>query len=302
MVVVCGVSKYLSTPPNKLPFPLEVEIADSKVVVVSNVYRVLEIEIDDNIFRIDLVPIILRVFDIVIGMEWLDKYNATILCIQKLIQAVNPQGCEIIIYSDKRNSDFKLCSIMKARKYLSHGCYAFIAHVIDTSFEKKSANDVMVVNEFLDVFPKDLFIQDFSKIASSLTKLTKKNNPFMWDEENEKDFVTLRKRLCEAPILVLPEGTKDMIIYSDASYSGLGCVLMQRGKIIAYASIQLKRHEEYYPTHDLEFAAVVFALKIWRHYLHGVMFIIYTDHRSLQYFYNTLNMDRSGIWVWDGTS
>ncbi|GJV51946.1 putative reverse transcriptase domain-containing protein [Tanacetum coccineum] len=128
------------------------------------------------------------------------------------------------------------------------------------------------------------FIQDFSKIASSLTKLTKKNSPFEWGEEQEEAFVTLRRKLCETPILVLPDGTEDMIVYCDASYVGLGCVLMQRGKVIAYASRQLKKHEENYPTYDLEFAAVVFALKIWRHYLYGVKFIIYTDHRSLQYF------------------
>ncbi|GJY79862.1 putative nucleotidyltransferase, ribonuclease H [Tanacetum coccineum] len=128
------------------------------------------------------------------------------------------------------------------------------------------------------------FIQDFSKIVSSLTKLTKKNTPFIWGEEQEKSFVTLRKKLREALILVLSEGTKDIVVYSDASYSGLGCVLMQQGKVITNALRQLKMHEENYPTYFLEFAAVVFALKIWRHYLYGVKFIIYNDHRSLQYF------------------
>ncbi|GJS89604.1 putative reverse transcriptase domain-containing protein [Tanacetum coccineum] len=106
----------------------------------------------------------------------------------------------------------------------------------------------------------------------------------MWGKEQEEAFDTLRKKLCETLILVLPEGTKDMVVYCDASYFGLGCVLMQRGRVIAYASRKLKKHEENYPTHDPEFAAVVFALKIWRHYLYGVKFIIYTDHRSLQYF------------------
>ncbi|GJS75059.1 putative reverse transcriptase domain-containing protein, partial [Tanacetum coccineum] len=148
--------KNLSTLPNKLLFPLEVEIADSKVVVVSNVYRDVEIEIDDSTFRINLIPSMLGVFDIVIGMDWLDKYNAIILCSQKLVQVVNPQGREIIIYGDKRKGDFKLCYVMKARKYLSYGCCAFIAHVIDTTFEKKSVKDVLVINEFLDVFPEDL--------------------------------------------------------------------------------------------------------------------------------------------------
>ncbi|GJW14122.1 putative reverse transcriptase domain-containing protein [Tanacetum coccineum] len=95
-------SKNLSTPSNKLHFPLEVEIADDKVVIVSNVYREVEIEIDDSIFRIDLIPIMLGVFNIVFAMEWLDKYNANILCSQKLVRVINPQGREIIIYGDRR--------------------------------------------------------------------------------------------------------------------------------------------------------------------------------------------------------
>ncbi|GJU07345.1 putative reverse transcriptase domain-containing protein [Tanacetum coccineum] len=290
-------SKNLSTPPNKLHFPLEVEIVGNKVVIVFDVYREVEIEIDDSIFRIDLTPIMLRVFDIVICMDWLDKYNTNILCSQKLVRVVNPQGRKIIIYGDKRKGDFKLCSVMKARRYLSRGCYAYIAYVIDTSFEKKSMENVPIVNEFPNVFPKDL--PDFSKIASSLTKLTRKNTPFVWGEEQEEAFVTLRKKLCEAPILVLLEGTKDIVVYSDASYSGLGCVLMQHGKVISYASRKLKKHKENYPTHDLEFVAVVFALKFQRHYLYGVKFIIYTDHKSLQYFLEKKdpNMRQSKIYV-----
>ncbi|GKF05605.1 putative reverse transcriptase domain-containing protein [Tanacetum coccineum] len=98
----------------------------------------------------------LGVFDIMIGMDWLDNYDANILCSQKLVRVVNPQGQEIIIYGDRRKVDFKLCLVMKARKYFSHGFQAFMAHVIDTRFEKKSAKDVSIVNEFLEVFPKDL--------------------------------------------------------------------------------------------------------------------------------------------------
>nr|GEV33266.1 putative reverse transcriptase domain-containing protein [Tanacetum cinerariifolium] len=270
-----------------------------RMLLVSKVYRDVEIKIDDSVFKIDLIPIVLGAFDIVIGMDWLDRYNANILCSQKLVRVVNPQGQEIIIYGDKRKGEFKLCSMMKARKYMSRGCQALMAHVVDTNVEKKSAKDVPVVNEFSMFFGRFAgcstreaslagyyrrFIQDFSKIASSLNKLTKKNTPFVWGEEQEEAFVTLRRRLCETPILVLPQGTEDMVVYSDASYSDLGCVLMQRSKVIAYASRQLKKHEENYPTYDLEFSAVVFALKIWRHYLYGVKFKIYTDHRSLQYF------------------
>ena len=142
------------------------------------------------------------------------------------------------------------------------------------------------------------FIQDFSKIASSLTKLTKKDTKFVWDSDQENAFTELKKRLTHAPILALPDGTDDLVVYSDASYKGLGCVLMQRGKVIAYASRQLKPHERNYPTHDLELAAVVFALKLWRHYLYGVPCTIYTDHKSLKYFFEQkdLNM-RQRRWL-----
>ena len=92
--------------------------------------------------------------------------------------------------------------------------------------------------------------------------------------------------LCEAPILSLPEGTEDFVVYCNALRQGLGCVLMQREKIIAYASRQVKNHENNYTTHDLELEAVAFSLKIWRHYLYGTKCTIYTDHKSLQHILN----------------
>ncbi|KAJ9545069.1 hypothetical protein OSB04_024776 [Centaurea solstitialis] len=139
---------------------------------------------------------------------------------------------------------------------------------------------------------------DFSKIAVPLTRLTRKNVKFVWGEEQQKAFELLRGKLCEAPVLTLPEGVDDMTVYCDASYHGLGCVLMQRGKVIAYASRQLKTHEVNYPTHDLELAAVVFALKLWRHYLYGVKCTIYTDHKSLRYFLDQQNLNmRQRRWL-----
>ncbi|KAJ9565973.1 hypothetical protein OSB04_001939 [Centaurea solstitialis] len=142
------------------------------------------------------------------------------------------------------------------------------------------------------------FIQDFSRIAVPLTKLTKKSEKYVWGPDQQQAFETLRQRLCEAPVLTLPEGMEDMTVYCDASHLGLGCVLMQRGRVIAYASRQLKPHEANYPTHDLELAAVVFALKIWRHYLYGVKCTIYTDHRSLRYFLDQPNLNmRQRRWL-----
>ncbi|GJW02311.1 putative reverse transcriptase domain-containing protein [Tanacetum coccineum] len=111
------------------------------------------------------------------------------------------------------------------------------------------------------------FIEGFSKIAKPMTKLTQKKVKFEWGDKQEAAFQLLKQKLCSAPILALPEGSEDFIAYCDASKKGLGAVLMQREKVIAYASRQLKIHEKNYTTHDLELGAVVFALKIWRHYL-----------------------------------
>ncbi|GJT47275.1 putative reverse transcriptase domain-containing protein [Tanacetum coccineum] len=102
-------------------------------------------------------------------------------------------------------------------------------------------------------------------------------------KNQESAFQLLKQKFCEAPILALPEGNDDFVVYCDASHQGLGAVLMQREKVIAYASRHLKPHEENYTTHDLKLRAVVFALKIWRHYLYGTKCTVYTDHKSLQH-------------------
>ncbi|GJQ93394.1 putative reverse transcriptase domain-containing protein [Tanacetum coccineum] len=127
------------------------------------------------------------------------------------------------------------------------------------------------------------FIEGFSKIAKSMTKLTQKGIKFDWGEKEENAFQLIKQKLCSAPILALPEGSEDFVVYCDASHKGLGAVLMQREKVIAYASRQLKVHEKNYTTHDLELGSVVFALKIWRHYLYGTKCTVFTDHKSLQH-------------------
>ncbi|GKD94593.1 putative reverse transcriptase domain-containing protein [Tanacetum coccineum] len=142
------------------------------------------------------------------------------------------------------------------------------------------------------------FIENFSKIAKSLTILTQKCKTFDWGEEQERAFQTLRDKLCNALVLAVLDELEDFVVYCDASGLGLGCVLMQRGKVIAYASRQLKIHEKNYTTHDLELGVVVFALKIWRHYLYGTKSVIYTDHKSLQHIFSQkeLNM-RQRRWI-----
>ena len=142
------------------------------------------------------------------------------------------------------------------------------------------------------------FVEGFSCLAAPLTKLTQKGEKFIWSERCEESFEQLKEKLVSSPILALPESGREFIVYSDASIQGLGCVLMQEGRVIAYASRQLKPHEKKYPAHDLELVAIVLALKLWRHYLFGEKCKIYTDHKSLKYIFTQkeLNM-RQHRWL-----
>ncbi|WRX13589.1 Reverse transcriptase domain - like 10 [Theobroma cacao] len=135
------------------------------------------------------------------------------------------------------------------------------------------------------------FVKDFSKIVALLTKLTNKDTKFEWSDANEDSFELLKACLTTTLVLSLPQGLGGYTIFCDASRVGLGCVLMQHGKVIAYASRQLKRHEQNYPTHDLEMAAIVFALKIWRHYLYGETCEVYTNHKSLKYIFQQRDLN-----------
>ena len=136
------------------------------------------------------------------------------------------------------------------------------------------------------------FVEGFSKPALPITRLIRKSTKFEWSDECEKSFHELKTRPVSAPVLIMPDGNKEFVIYSDASKKGLGCVLMPNERVVAYTSQQLKSYEESYPTYDLELPAVVFTLKIWRHCLFGAKCEIYTDHKSLKYLFTQreLNM------------
>ena len=127
------------------------------------------------------------------------------------------------------------------------------------------------------------FIKDFSWLAAPMTRLIRKEVKFKWNDLCEKAFQTLKMRLTSAPILIVLERGKRYTVFCDASKDGLGCVLMQSGRVVAYGSQQLKNHEPNYPPHDMELAAIVFALKIWRHYLYSEQFEVFSDHKSLKY-------------------
>ena len=172
----------------------------------------------------------------------------------------------------------------------------FLGHVIDSQGLQVDPSKIVPVKDWATpTTPTEIsqflglagyyrrFIEGFSKIARPLTKLTQKDQKYEWGTKQESAFQMLKQKLCSAPILALPEGIDNFVVYCDASHKGLGAVLMQNEKVIAYASRQLKTHEKNYTTHDLELGAVVFALKIWRHYLYGTKCTVFTDHQSLQY-------------------
>jgi hypothetical protein len=142
------------------------------------------------------------------------------------------------------------------------------------------------------------FILNFSKTTKPITKLLKKGNKYVWSNTCDGAFKTLKKLLTTSPVLAQPDTNKPFDFYCNTFGTGLGGVLMQEGRVIPYSLRQLRRHEEHYPTHNLELATVVMALRTWRHYLLGNVIHIYTDHKSLNYIFTQpdLNM-RQRRWL-----
>ncbi|GJT83076.1 putative reverse transcriptase domain-containing protein [Tanacetum coccineum] len=235
----------------------------------------------------------------------------------------------------KNESRLEVISSIRTQGYINKGCQAFLVQMMkkeETEASEKQIEDVPVVRDFPEVFPEDLsglpptrqvefHIElipgaapisrapyrlaptEMKELAEQLKELSDKvysrgTHTKIEGEEQEEAFQLLKQKLCVAPILALPEGSDDFVVYCDASIKGLGAVLMQRMKVIAYASRQLKIHEKNYTTHDLELGAVVFALKIWRHYLYGTKCVVFTDHKSLQHILDQkdLNM-RQRRWI-----
>jgi hypothetical protein len=230
---------------------------------------------------------------------------------------------DILIYSKNEEEHSKHLRIMLTR-LTEHQLYAkfskcmfwleeiqFLGHILSA---KGIAVDSIKVKDILEWKPPTTihqvqsflglagyyrrFILDFSKIVKPITGLLKNDTKFDWSSKCNEAFEQLKVLLTTALVLAQPDVEKPFDVYCDASGSGLGCVLMQEGRVKAYASRQLHQHEEHYPTHDLELATIVHALKIWRHYLLGNTCHLYTDHESLKYIFtqSELNM-RQRRWL-----
>jgi hypothetical protein len=142
------------------------------------------------------------------------------------------------------------------------------------------------------------FIEGFSKISKPMTELLVKGKTFEWTPRREASFQEFKKKLTTTPVLTMPDMEKSFSIYCDASDQGLGCVLMQDGHVVVYALRQLRKHKEKYPTLDLELAIMVYALKIWNHYIIGKRWEFYSDHKSLKYIFTQPDLNlRQRRWL-----
>jgi hypothetical protein len=243
-------------------------------------------------------------------MEYLDKFvvvfNDDILIFSKMMEE-HEEHLRLVL--EKLRSNQLYARFSKCEFWLTK--VALLGHVISAggvSVDPGKVKDVLnwmppttasEIQSFLGLAGYyRRFINDFSKIAKPMMKLLEKNKTFEWTKECQDSFEELRKHLTLAPVWVLPDLTKKFDIFCDASRQGLGGVLMQEGQVVCYASRQLRKHEGNYPTHDLELAAVVHALKIWRHYLIGHRCEIYSDHKSLKYIFtqNNLNLRQCHWW------
>ncbi|GJT92785.1 putative reverse transcriptase domain-containing protein [Tanacetum coccineum] len=307
-------SSLIDIIPTTLNHGYDVELADGRIIWVNTLIRGCTLNFLNHPFNNDLMPVEMGSFDVIIGMDWLSKYQAVIVYAKKIVRI--PFGNEVLI---------------------ARGCPIFLAHVTTKKTEDKSEEKrlkgVPIVRDFPEVFPEDLpgipparqvefqidlmpsaalvarapyrlaspemkelsdqlkelsdkgFIRPSSSPWEAPVLFVKKKDGSFWMciDYRELNKLTLKEKLCSTPILALPKGDENFIVYCDASHKGLGAVLMQREKVIAYASRQLKIHEKNYMTHNLELGSVVFALKIWRHYLYGTKCTVFTDHKSIQH-------------------
>ncbi|XP_073153287.1 uncharacterized protein [Henckelia pumila] len=266
------------------------------------IIRGCSIQMQGHELYADLIILKMSDFDMIFGMDWLSCYEATIDCKRRTVSLKTKDGETFLFHATLKNNSSLLISVGKACQLLNKGCAGFLASVTcDQELPRSKLEDVEVVRDFPKVFPDDitglpparevefgielmpgtqpsskapyrLALTEMKELKEQLQKLLNKGfiRPTIspWGAPCEKSFLVLKKKLMTTPLLAIPKGTGRFVIYIDASKSGLGAVLMQDGKVIAYASRQLMIHEKNYPTHDLELAAVVFALKLWRHYLY----------------------------------
>ncbi|GJX21434.1 putative reverse transcriptase domain-containing protein [Tanacetum coccineum] len=279
-------SALIKITPTTLENYYDLELADGKIIGVNTIIRGCTINFMNHPFNIDLMLVPLGSFDVIIGMDWLTKYHGVIIYDENIVRV--PFGREMLIFQGNGNnqreeSRLNIISCTKAQMYLLKGCDVFLAHITMKEAKDKSKGnrleDVPIVRDF----PEVQFLGHVIDSKGIHVDPAKIKSIKDWASPKSPTEIRQFLGLVGAPILALPKGSENFIVYCDASHKGLGVVLMQNEKVIAYASRQLKIHEKNYTTHDLELGAVVFALKMWRHYLYGTKCTVFTDHKSLQH-------------------
>jgi hypothetical protein len=231
-------------------------------------------------------------------MEYLDKF-VVVFIDDILIFSKNEEGHDehlrLVLYRLRENQlyaklskcEFWLKDVSFLGHIISEGGISVDSCKVKDVLSWKTPQNVSNIRSFLDLAGYyRRFIEGFSKISKAMMELLAKGNTFEWTPRHETSFQDLKKRLTTTLVLTMSDMEKPFSIYCDASGQDLGCVLMQDGHVVAYASRQLRKHEEKYPTHDLELVAIVHALKIWRHYIIGKRCEVYSDHKSLKYIYS----------------
>jgi hypothetical protein len=191
------------------------------------------------------------------------------------------------LYTKLKKCEFWLEEVSFLSHIISKGGISIHPSKVKDVLSWKTPQNVLDIKSFLGLAGYyRRFIKGFSKISKHMMELLAKGKTFEWTPRHEASFQELKKRLTTALVLTMPDMEKPFSIYCDAYGQGLGCVLMQGGHVVAYASRLLRKHEEKYPTHDLELADMVHALKIWRHYIIGKRCEVYSDHKSLKYIFS----------------
>nr|GEU44142.1 reverse transcriptase domain-containing protein [Tanacetum cinerariifolium] len=287
--------------PNELDFRYEIKIARGQLVEIDKVIKSCKLEIEGHVFDIDLIPFGRESFDVIIGMDWLSDHKAEIICHEKVVMIPLLDGKVLRVLGERpkekmrplmsaKASDKKQGEIVVVRDFPEDNSRNSKTKV---SFDQAHRLGEHWINDLFDQLQGSLF---FSKI--NLRHMI--NDDGIHVDPSKIEVVKnwkapktpIEDKLCNAPVLAFPDGPEDFMVYCDVSEIRLGCVLIQEGKVIAYASRQLKIYEKNYTTHDLELGVVVFAFKIWRHYLYGTKSVIYMDHKILQHMFSQkeLNM------------
>ncbi|GJT80874.1 putative reverse transcriptase domain-containing protein [Tanacetum coccineum] len=287
-------TRFIDITPATLDTSYEVELADGKVVSTNTVLRGCTLALFNHLFKIDLLPTRLGIFDVIVEMDWLSYHRGVIVCYEKIVRIPLPNGEILEIQGERPEKDPKSLSCIKAdEKILKHSysscfpesIYKELSGFPPVIFVGKSSVEGLE-EDILDIGVRTrLGAFEFTVMPFGLTNapaifmdlINRVCKPYLdkfvivfiddiliyskSEEEHESDkkkeaFRILKEKLCNAPVLTLPDGPNEFVVFCDASKQGFGCVLMQRGKVIAYASRQLKTHEKNHTTHDLEFGAM----------------------------------------------